>query len=491
MPEGLCPRVTPSPARPAVSTARPAAALVLTLVLGCSLAPKYERPAPPVADRYPAAEQAKPAAVPVADLGWREVLGDARLQALVALALKNNRDLRVAALNVDLARARYRIERSALLPTVAASGSFNRARTPLDESPISQPFTQSYWTVGVGLSAWELDFFGRLRSLKEEALQTFFATEEAHRSARLSLVAAVAEADLALVAVDEELALTRRTAELVETSYALIRRRYEAGQASELDLRTAEGQVQTARVDLAAFTRQRALLEDALVLLVGQPLPPDLPPAAGLDETDVMSDLPPGLPSELLVRRPDILSAEHTLEAANASIGAARAAFFPSITLTAFGGFSSSDLTHLFDGPSGMWNFTPQVNLPIFTGGRNSANLEAAKIGQEIGLAQYEKAIQVAFREVADALASRAQLDAQTEAEKSLVAAEERRYQLSDLRYKKGIDSYLVVLTAQQDLYSSQRLLIQVRLARLTNLVELYRALGGGWYEHTSEALGQ
>jgi len=338
------------------------------------------------------------------------------------------------------------------------------------------------------VSAWELDFFGRLRSLKEEALQTYFATEEAHRSAQLALVASVAEAHLALVAVDEELALTRQTAELVQASYALIRRRFDAGQASELDLRTAEGQVQTARVDLAVFTRQRALLEDALVLLVGQPLPPDLPPVVGLDQTDVRSDLPPGLPSELLERRPDILAAEHALIASNASIGAARAAFFPSITLTAFGGFSSSDLSHLFDGPSGMWSFTPQVNIPIFTGGRNTANLEAAKIEREIGVAQYEKTIQVAFREVADALASREQLDTQIEADQALVAAEERRYQLSDLRYRKGIDSYLVVITAQQDLYTSQRLLIQARLARLANLVELYRALGGGWLEHTAQA---
>ena len=465
----------------------PWALAALFLLGGCSLAPRYERPAAPVASAYPTAgEAAAPKGLPAADRGWRDVLGDSRLQALVELALASNRDLRVAALNVDLARARYRIERAALFPTVQASGGYTRSRTPLDLSPIGQPFTQSYWNVGAGVSAWELDFFGRVRSLKEAALESYLATEEARRSAQLSLVAGVAENYLALLAVDEQLALTRQTAELVQTSYDLIRRRYEVGQASELDLRTAEGQVASAAADLATFTRQRALAEDALVLLVGAPIPAGLPPAPPLAEAAVVADLPAGLPSELLERRPDILAAEHLLEAQNASIGAARAAFFPSITLTASGGFSSNDLGHLFDGPSGMWSFAPQVNFPIFTGGRNTANLEAARVERQIGVAQYEKAIQVAFREVSDALASRVELEAQIAAETALVTAEERRYQLSDLRYRKGVDSYLAVLTAQQDLLSAQRVLILARLARFTNLVELYRALGGGWLERTA-----
>ncbi len=413
------------------------------LLAGCTLAPKYERPSAPVADRYTVAAGApEPVAdgaanVPAADLGWRDVLGDARLQALVELALANNRDLRVAALNVELTRARYRIQRAALLPEVNATASFSRARTPLDQSPIGKPFTENVWTVGAGF-AWELDFFGRIQSLKEQALQSYLATEEARRSAQLELVAGVADTYLALLASDEQLILTRQTAELVQVSYDLIRQRYEVGQASELDLRTAEAQVQAARADFASFTRQRALAENALVLLVGEPIPADLPAAPLLGETKVLADLPAGLPSELLQRRPDILAAEHALQAANASIGAARAAFFPSITLTAFGGFSSSELGQLFAGPSGMWSFMPQVNIPIFKGGQNIANLEAANVQRAIGIAQYEKAIQVAFREVADALSSREQLDAEIAAETARVAAEERRYQLSELRYRKA-----------------------------------------------------
>jgi multidrug efflux system outer membrane protein len=477
--------------REAVASWAAAGALFL---FGCTLAPSYERPPAPVATSYaaatgtPASATSSAASAMAADLGWRDVLCDARLQALLEIALANNRDLRVAALSVELARARYGVQRAPLLPAVGASGSFTRSRTPLDMSPILQPYTENMWTVGVGIASWELDFFGRLRSLKEQALQGYLATEEARRSAQLALIAGVADAYLALLAVDEQLTLTRQTAELVQASYDLVRRRYDVGQASELDLRTAEGQVQTARVDLASFTRQRALAEDALVLLVGEPIPAGLPAAPQLGAARVLGDLPAGLPSELLQRRPDILAAEHALEAANANIGAARAAFFPSITLTAFGGFSSTDLGRLFDGSSGMWSFAPQVNIPIFTGGRNMANLEAAKVQRDIGVAQYEKAVQVAFREVADALSSREQLDTQIEAETARVAAEERRYQLSALRYGKGVDSYLVVISAQRDLYAAQRLLIQARLASLTNLVELYRALGGGWLERTAKA---
>lgn len=471
----------------------PLTAVGALLLAGCTLAPKYERPPAPVADRYPTATGAPvPAAsaatnVLAADLGWRNVLGDARLQALVELALVNNRDLRVAALNVDLASARYGIQRAALFPELNATASFSRAGTPLDLSPTGKPITENMWTLGAGLS-WELDFFGRIRSLKEQALQSYLATEEARRSAQLTLVAGVAKNYLTLLAVDEQLTLVRQTAELVQASYDLIQQRYEVGQASELDLRTAEAQVQTARADLASFTRQRALAENALVLLVGEPIPADLPAAPLLGATEVLADLPAGLPSELLQRRPDILAAEHALLAANASIGAARAAFFPSISLTASGGFSSFELGQLFAKPSGMWSVVPQVTIPIFQGGQNIANLEAANAQRAIGIAQYEKAIQVAFREVADTLASREQLDAEIAAETARVAAEERRYQLSELRYRKGVDSYLVVISAQQDLYASQRLLIQARLARYVNLLKLYRALGGGWLERTAKS---
>lgn len=464
-----------------------AALLVVVVASGCTLAPRYQRPAAPVASGWPidaasagAPAEAGPAA---ADLGWREVFGDARLQALVALALRENRDLRVAALNVELARAQYGIQRSALLPTVGASGDLTRSRTPEDLSPTGRPTTGSVYSVGVGLTAFEIDLFGRVRSLKNEALQQYLATEEAHRSAHLALVSEVATQYLATRALDDQLVLARQTLETVQASLELARRTFEAGRTSELDLRTAEAQVETARFNLSAVQQQRAQAENALVLLVGGPFPADLPQATPLQAQPPVAELPAGLPSDLLQRRPDLLAAEHELRAANASIGAARAAFFPSIRLTGFGGTASTELSHLFTSGSGAWSFAPSIDLPIFTGGRNKANLDAATVRKSIQVARYERAIQGAFREVADALEARARLDEQVAAQGKRVDAEQRRYDISELRYRKGVDSYLNVLTAQRDLYGAQQQLIQSRLARLANGIGLYRALGGGWLE--------
>jgi multidrug efflux system outer membrane protein len=471
------------------SAARAALALAAALAApGCSLAPRHERPAAPVAPEWDGAGPGDPG-LPAADaLGWRDVFGDPRLEALVALALENNRDLRVAALNVELARAQYGIQRAERLPSVAASASASVQGLGEDLSPGGEAETVTIYTVGLGTTAFELDLFGRVRSLSEAALASYLATGEARRSAHLSLVAEVAVQYLAARALDDEVALTRRTLETVEASYALTRRTYEAGRTSELDLRTAEAQVETARVNLSSAELRRAQAGNALVLLVGGPLPSDLPEAAPLDGQDVLAELPAGLPSDVLRRRPDILAAEHALRAANASIGAARAAFFPSITLTAFGGTSSAELSGLFRPGSGLWSFTPQLNLPIFTAGALRASLDAAEVRKSIEVARYERAVQVAFREVADALVARSALDLQLRAQLARVKAEERRYELSDLRYRKGVDSYLGVLTAQRDLFTAQQLLIQSRLARLTNLVDLYRALGGGWREHTGGA---
>ena len=427
------------------------------------------------------------AAATAADLGWRDVFADARLQELVRLALENNRDLRVAALNVELTRAQFRIVRADQLPTLSGTASGTRQRTPADLSPTGEASTASRYTVGAA-AAFELDLFGRARSLADAALQQYFATEEARRSAHLSLVSAVATQYLIALAVDDQLALGRQTLEAVESSFDLTRRSYEAGRTSELDVRTAESQVLTARINLAAFEQQRAQAENGLVLLVGQPLPPDLPPGEPLGSQRLLSDLPAGFPSDLLQRRPDVLAAEHGLRATNASIGAARAAFFPSISLTAFGGTASPDLAGLFGSGSGTWSFTPQITLPLFAGGRNVANLDAAEVRKRIEVARYESAIQVAFREVADALAARGWIEQQLVDQEARVAAEERRFALSDLRYRKGVDSYLTVLTAQRDLYASQQQLIQTRLSRLSNLVDLYAALGGGWLERTASA---
>ncbi len=327
-----------------------------------------------------------------------------------------------------------------------------------------------------------------MRSLSAAALQQYLATEEARRAVHLSLVAQVASQYLAARALDDQVALAQRTLEAVESSSALARRTFEAGRTSELDVRTAEAQVHTARFNLSAARLQRARAEHALVLLVGQPLPADLPPPRPLEAQALLADLPPGVPSEVLLRRPDILAAEHALRSANAVIGAARAAFFPSISLTAFGGTSSAELAGLFGGGSWLWSFAPRIDLPLFRGGALRASLDASQVRKSIEVARYERAIQGAFREVADALVARAALDEQLEAQRARVEAEQRRYELSDLRYRKGVDSYLGVLDAQRDLFAAQLLLIQSRQARLANLVDLYRALGGGWRERSAAA---
>jgi outer membrane protein, multidrug efflux system len=465
------------------------AALGLALA-SCSLAPRYHRPPALVPTEVPDGAAPVPDASAVAELGWRDLFGDERLKALVALAIRNNRDLRVAALNVELTQAQYRIQRADLLPDVSASASGTRQRIPANLSTTGSALTTTGYIVGLGATAFELDLFGRVRSLSQAALEQYLATDEARRSAHLALVAQVATQYLAERALDDQVALARRTLETVESSHALARRTYEAGRTSELDLRTAETQVETARFDLSSALEQRARSQHALVVLVGQPLPEDLPPPTPLDAQAVLSELPAGVPSAVLLRRPDILAAEHGLLSANAVIGAARAAFFPSISLTAFGGTSSAELSGLFGGGSGVWSFTPRIELPIFRGGALRASLDAAEVRKSIQVAQYERAIQVAFREVADALVSRGALEEQLAAQRARVEAEQRRYDLSELRYRKGVDSYLGVLTAQRDLFAAQQILIRSRLARLTNLVDLYRALGGGWRERSAPAAG-
>jgi multidrug efflux system outer membrane protein len=330
--------------------------------------------------------------------------------------------------------------------------------------------------------------FGRVRSLKAAALENYFATEEARRGAQIALVAEVGNAWLLERALTGQLAVARQTLTAVQASYELTQRSYEAGVVSELDLRTAEGQMQTARSNVAAYEQLLAVAENNLVLLVGRPLPNDLPPAQPFDSADYLSDLPAGLPSDLLQRRPDILGAEHQLKAASANIGAARAAFFPSVTLTASGGTASSQLANLFAPGSGMWMFSPQITLPIFTAGRNLANLDAAKIGRQIEVANYQKAIQTAFREVSDDLAARAAVGVQLDAGEALVKAEQRRYELADARFRQGVDNYLNVLSAQQDLFRAQENLIQFQFSRWSNLINLYQALGGGWRENSPQS---
>ncbi len=454
-----------------------AAPLISLALAGCSLAPRYERPASPVPAAF-AGGDAAPAAggVAAADLGWRGVLGDPRLVALVELGLRNNRDLRIAALNVELVRATYRIQRAEQFPAVSAIGA-------AEVTGNRRSGTESLYRVGVGVTAFELDLFGRVRSLAAAALEDYLATEEARRSAHLALVAEIAVQYLAERAADEQLALAEQTLAIVGKSVEMTQRLVEAGQRSDLDASTAAAQLARARAALAQARRQRAQAGNALVLLVGQPLPPGLPPPTPLEAAPLETELPAGLPSELLQRRPDILAAEHALKAANADIGAARAAFFPSISLTGFAGLASTALTGLFSGGALAWSFAPQIRMPLFTAGRNRAALEVAQVRKQIEVARYEQAIQVAFREVSDALVARASFEEQLEAQIARVAAEQRRFELSETRYRNGIESYLAVLAAQQDLFAAQQQLIDLRLARLVNAISLYRALGGGWVE--------
>jgi multidrug efflux system outer membrane protein len=467
----------------------PAASLALLLLGGCSFIPEYIRPASPVSEAWPTgpAYADSGAAQPVgsgpqlADLGWEEFFRSPQLRSLIDQALANNRDLRVAALNVQQAQAQYRIQRADLLPSADIGGSLQRQRTPGDLSRTGRATTTSQYDVSVGTTAYELDLWGRVRSLEQSALESYFATDQARISTQISLIAEVANAYLTLLADKELLKLTEDTLRTQRQSYDLTSRSFDRGVGTQLDVAQARTAVETARANRAAYVRQIAQDKNALNLLVGAPVADQvLDKAPSLGKADFVANLPVGLPSGLLQRRPDIMQAEYNLRSANADIGAARAAFFPSISLTASAGTASASLSGLFEGGSGAWAFAPQINLPIFDFGRREANLESAKVQREIGVAQYEKSIQTAFREVSDALAAQGTLDDQLEAQSSLVDATRSSYDLSILRYNRGLDSFLNALDSQRSLYAAQQDLINARLSQLSNLVTLYKVLGGG-----------
>lgn len=452
---------------------------------GCAtLAPDYERPVPPVANNWP---QGPAYGMPtdatttaVAEIPWREYYIDDRLRRLIDLALKNNRDLRVAALSIERARAQYRISRADLLPKLDGTAAATLQRQSSGAFGDSSAVTSEQYSVGGGISAYELDLFGRVRSLKDQALEQYLASEQARRSVQISLISEVAGSYLTLAADRERLQLARETLAIQQESFELTRSRFNAGVASALDLHQARTSVDAARVDIARYTSLVAQDTNALSLLLGTPAPADLLPEALSETLSAMNDPAPGLPSDVLLRRPDILQSENLLKGANANIGAARAAFFPRITLTGTIGTGSSELTGLFQPGTFIWSFAPRITLPIFTAGANQANLDVAVADRDIALAQYEKAIQTAFREVADALAQKGTIGEQLAAQQSLTDATAETYRLSSARYEKGVDSYLQVLVAQRSLYDAQQGLISVRLDRLTNLVTLYRVLGGG-----------
>ena len=451
------------------------------LLSGCTMMPQYDRPAAPVSPSWPVdATQTNATHAVAANIDWREFFDDPRLQRLIEIALENNRDLRVATLRVEETRAQYRIQRAGLFPGVQGEASVTRQRFSGAVTAFNGGTALTTYNLEVG-AAYELDLFGRVQSLKKEALEKYFASDEARKSVQIALVSEVATEYLTQLRLLKAKAIANQTLEAVQESYHLIKRRFQAGAASELELRTAEGQVQTVRVNSANFLQLLAESENALVLLVGQPLPDDLPSGKPFQQQHLLTDLPAEVPAEVLQRRPDILAAEHTLQAANADIGAARAAFFPRILLTGSAGTASAKLTDLFTGPSGTWSFSPQLTVPIFDVGSTRAKLDVSKISRKIEIANYEKAIQTAFREVADALAIRSILDEKLQAQELLLSAQQKRFDLTNARYRQGVDSYVDVLLAQKDLYAAQQDLLQFQAARLLNAITLYRSLGGGW----------
>jgi multidrug efflux system outer membrane protein len=467
------------------------------LLTACTLEPHYQRPASPVA---PLESGLGPKA-PATDIGWREFFPDPQLQELIALALANNRDLRVAVLNVQSAQAQYRIQRSQLFPAINASGVEQAAQTPssvlqaqsprggaVESTPPSGGLTLHTYEVAVGFTNYELDLFGRIRSLSHAAQQQYLSSGETRRSVQLTLVGEVATAYVAVLADQTLLDITRDTLKSQEESYGLTQKLFNGGTSTELALRQAETTVDTARANLAQYNRQLAQDRNALQLLLGASIPEGIDFSGGLDRGSAVAELDEGIASDVLVRRPDVLAAEHQLIAANAQIGAARAAFFPAISLTGDFGTESTQLSGLFKGGSHAWAFSPQISVPLFAGGANTANLQATKIARETAVAQYEKTIQIAFREVADALIARGTLDDQLAAQQALVTAAEKAYRLADMRFRGGVDSFLSALDAQRTLYGARQQLQTVKLIRLQNLVTLYKALGGGLREHAGAA---
>lgn len=456
-------------------------ALLALVVSGCNLQPHYDRPALPVASQWN--QQGGGSADNGADMNWQQFFNDPALHQLIQLALDNNRDLKVAALNVEKARAQYGVQRSALFPTVNATADQTSTHLPgnLYQTQNTGPVTYHQYEASLAVTSWELDFFGRVRSLRDEALESYLSTEATSQATRISLIAEVASGYLALCADNDLLRLSGNTAESQRQSYNLIKRSYDLGASTGQDLAQAETSVKNAEADVAKYTRQVRQDANALRLLLGAELPAHLADNASLNKDWRFPDLPAGLPSDLLTRRPDIIAAEHTLKAANANIGAARAAFFPSISLTAYGGSASSSLGHLLEGGTANWSFVPTISVPIFDAGKNLANLDIARVEKRIEIANYEKAIQSAFREVSDALTGETTYRDELAARTQDTAANQRYFDLAQMRYQQGVDSYLNVLVAQRSLYQAQQTQITTQLSSLSQQVSLYKVLGGGW----------
>ena len=470
-----------------MSVRRTLGVLGLAALSGCTLIPHYTRPALPVAADYPAGpaggHQAEPAQ-PAANIGWKDFFADPVMQSLIELALQHNRDLSIAADNVLSAQASFRVRRASLFPTVTASAGADYEHLP---AAAAGGFVENInaYSLSLGAASYELDVFGRLRSLAAQAREQYLSQAETRESTEIALVAQVASTYLSLLADREALTVSRQTAEAQKRSYDLRVLTLNQGSGTALDVAQAESALRTAEASLAQYTRQEAQDLDEIVLLVGVSLPPALQARMqaeqDLNAQPAFPDLPAGLPADLLQQRPDIRAAEHTLRAANANVGAARAAFFPSVVLTGSGGTTSGTVGSLFGAGTGSWLFQPQISVPIFDAGTNFANLDIARLQKRIEIATYEKTIQSAFHDVSNALAARTTYDSELRAEEKLVDADKRFYDLSKMRFDAGVDSYLSVIVAENSLFGAQLNLVTLRLAQRSNLVSLYEALGGGW----------
>lgn len=457
---------------------RPALLTLAIALGGCSLAPHYERPEAPVAADWQVADANGTRAQA---LDWQTFIVDADLRRAVDTALNNNRSLRQALLDIEAARAQYRIQRADRLPSLNANASGNRQRLPADQSQTGRSEVTSVYQVGLGLAEYEVDLFGRVRNLSESALETYLATEEATRATQISLIAEVIQAYLTRDGALRRKALVEQTLDSRLASLELVSRRREVGAATALDYQEAVGLAEQAKAERESTERQLRQADNALALLLGTPDAGRLLPSTLRDELMVLQDITPGTSSELIERRPDILASEHRLKARNADIGAARAAFFPRITLTGSVGSSSTELSGLFEGGSRAWSFAPTLSLPIFAGGRNRANLDLAEVRQDAAVADYEGTIQTAFREVADALAATDTLRREETARRALAESSRAAEALAEARYRGGVDDHLRYLDAQRSSFNDQTTLIQISTDRQLALADLFRALGGGW----------
>jgi multidrug efflux system outer membrane protein len=469
-------------------------AMISTTLIGCSLEPDYHRPALPVTGTYPTgpaseAVSGKPAQAAAADLGWRDFFNDPVSAQLIAFSLANNRDLRVAALNIEVASAQYGVDRASLFPAINGTAGLERSATPGDVSGLSGTSNIRDYSLSLGTVSWELDFFGKIRSKARAGYDAFLSDEQTRESTQIMLISSVDSEYLTWLADRDSLTIAQNTVSAQQDSVQLTELEASTGTGTALDVAQAQTTLFSAEASEAQYTRQIAQDMDEIVLLAGAPIPDPLlaqmQNVPGLEAVPAFPVLPAGLPSDLLERRPDIRAAEYTLLGANANIGAARAAFFPSISLTANDGTASDRLGGLFGAMSGSWLFEPEISVPIFAGGENRANLDIANAQKKIDIADYEKTIESAFHDVADALAGRSTYQAQVGAETALVEADQKYYDLANMRFKAGVDSYLNVLVARNSLFTAQLTLVSLKLSAMQNDETLYKALGGGWEENS------